>query len=159
VRKSRFLQSVLMSSPLIFVQASYYFVISIVMTYSYIFTMIGGANAYQSSKFLCIHLSHLITVTVTNLLHPSCTILMLWCCRLLAARLVFQQIMTILQIMISLKHHTPSKTCEAFLLFIPKAKFYIRLLFKVIHFFILKACTCITHKPHILMTPTQYNCV
>lgn len=120
VRQSRFLQSVLVSSPLIFGQSSYYFVISIVMTYSYIFTVTGGATAYQSLTFLSIHLSHLITVRVNNLLHPSCTVFMLWCCRLFAAWLVFQQFMTILQIVISLKHHTPSKTCEAFLLFIPK---------------------------------------
>lgn len=129
------------------------------MTYSYIFTVIGGETAYQSSKFLCIHLSHFITVRVNNLLHPSCTVFKLWCCRLFAVWLVFQQFMTILQIVISLKHHTPSKILEAFFLFIPKAKFYIRLLFKVIHFFTLKACTCIAHKPHILMTTTQYNYV
>jgi len=131
-----------MNSPLIFVQSSYYFVIIIVMTYSYIFTVIGGATAYQSSKFLCIHLSHLITVRVNNLLLSSYTVFMLWCCRLFAAWLVFQQFMTVLQIVISLKQHTPSKTCEAFLLFIT-----------------LKGCTCIAHKPHILMTTTQYNCV
>lgn len=129
------------------------------MTYSYIFIVIGEAIAYQSSKFLCIHLSHLITVRVNNLLHPSCNVFMLWCCRLFAAWLVFQQFMTILQIVISFKHHTPSKTCEVFIIFIPKAKFYIRLLFKVVHFFTLKACTCIAHKRHILMTTTQYNCV
>jgi hypothetical protein len=90
LRQSRLLQSVLVSSPLIFVQSSYYFVISIVRTYSHIFTVICGATAYQSSKFPCIHLSHLITVRVNNLLHPSCTVFLLWCCRLFAAWLVFQ---------------------------------------------------------------------
>jgi hypothetical protein len=67
---------------------------------------------------------------------------MLWCCRLSAACLVFQQFMTILELVIPLKLHTSSKTCEAVLLFIPQVQFYIRLLFKVIHFFILKACMC-----------------
>jgi len=76
VRQSTFLQSVLMSSPLIFVQPSYYFVISIVMTYSYIFTVTGGATAYQSSKFFCTHLSHLITVRVNT----SCTHLAMSSC-------------------------------------------------------------------------------
>ena len=118
------------------------------MTYSYILTVNGVATVYQSSKFLCIHLSHLITVTVNSLLHPSCTVFMLWRCRLFAAWLVFQQFMTILQIVISLKHHTPSKTCEAFLLFIPQQSF------------MLGFCSrwsislpCIAHRPHIL----QYN--